>query len=650
MKKIKTIFKIISVLVVYLYTSSNGLLAQNIGINTSGATPDASAILDLNTGNAFTSPNGKGLLIPNVGLSSSSDATTIGTPKYSLLVYNTGTDGLSPAGYYYNANTNSGSATWIQLAATSASTGTGWFSTGNSGTIAFTNYIGTNDAQNLVFKIYGKSSGLINKTKGNTYYGYESGDSSTATGMDNTAMGYQALGSNTSGFDNTAVGYYALSLNNIGVDNTAIGWRALYTNHNGIQNTAIGWNALGNNYNGNYNIAIGEGSMENNYDGEDNTSVGYLALSLNTNASSLTAIGYKAGFHNIVDANMFLGDSAGYENSTGAGETFIGYQAGSANTTGANNVALGYHALLLNTIGFNNTAIGNRAMGANITGNSNTAIGDSAGYSNTGSYNTFLGDSAGINNTAGNNNTFVGYGAGSVAAQAASNNCTYLGYEASAPAAATNNIICLGNTSITHIYAQSAMTVTAYSDRRVKDSIRENVPGLAFITKLHPVTFHYNIHKENQMLGIKGDGDWTGKYDVEKIIQSGFIAQQVDSAAQACGYEFSGVDKPRTPGGLYGLGYTAFVVPLVKSVQELDFKNDSLKQENQVLKTQLENINAKVDSLEKLERIRTISIDKLKAKYEVSQSKDEADIAALKRILKQIQDNNSLAEQIKAEK
>ncbi len=42
--------------------------AQNIGINATGATPNPSTILDLNTGNAFTSPNGKGLLIHNVAL------------------------------------------------------------------------------------------------------------------------------------------------------------------------------------------------------------------------------------------------------------------------------------------------------------------------------------------------------------------------------------------------------------------------------------------------------------------------------------------------------------------------------------------------------------------------------------------------------
>ena len=61
-----------------LSVMSLGVHAQNIGINTTGGSPNASAILDLNTWNTFTSPNGKGLLIPNVSLSSTGDQVTCG--------------------------------------------------------------------------------------------------------------------------------------------------------------------------------------------------------------------------------------------------------------------------------------------------------------------------------------------------------------------------------------------------------------------------------------------------------------------------------------------------------------------------------------------------------------------------------------------
>jgi hypothetical protein len=75
-------------------------------------------------------------------------------------------------------------------------------------------------------------------------------------------------------------------------------------------------------------------------------------------------------------------------------------------------------------------------------------------------------------------------------------------------------------------------------------------------------------------LGIKSKLDWEGKYDIEKIKFTGFIAQEVDASAQKIGYNFSGIDKSGT---LIGLRYSEFVVPIVKSVQELDNENKALK-------------------------------------------------------------------------
>ena len=78
---------------------------QNAGINSTGAAPQASTILNLNTGNTFTSPNGKGVLFPNVALTGTANITTIGSPLTSLFVYNTVTSGVAPnnviPGYYY---------------------------------------------------------------------------------------------------------------------------------------------------------------------------------------------------------------------------------------------------------------------------------------------------------------------------------------------------------------------------------------------------------------------------------------------------------------------------------------------------------------------------------------------------------------------
>jgi hypothetical protein len=75
-----------------------GLYAQNVAINSTGASPKASAMLDISSAN-------KGLLLPRVTLTGTGDVSTIPLPDTSLLVYNTATAGTAPAnvvpGYYF---------------------------------------------------------------------------------------------------------------------------------------------------------------------------------------------------------------------------------------------------------------------------------------------------------------------------------------------------------------------------------------------------------------------------------------------------------------------------------------------------------------------------------------------------------------------
>jgi hypothetical protein len=65
-----------------------------VGIGPNNFTPNASAGLEV----SFTN---KGVLLPRIALTSATDVTTIPSPATSLLVYNTGTGGLTPAGFYY---------------------------------------------------------------------------------------------------------------------------------------------------------------------------------------------------------------------------------------------------------------------------------------------------------------------------------------------------------------------------------------------------------------------------------------------------------------------------------------------------------------------------------------------------------------------
>ncbi|HXO74206.1 MAG TPA: hypothetical protein VN824_03225, partial [Puia sp.] len=75
--------------------------------------------------------------------------------------------------------------------------------------------------------------------------------------------------------------------------------------------------------------------------------------------------------------------------------------------------------------------------------------------------------------------------------------------------------------------------------------------------------------------------------EASAIRRSGFIAQEVEKAAQSSGYSFSGIVKPNTAQDHYSLSYESFVVPLVKAVQEQQAQIESLQKQIDELKTLL---------------------------------------------------------------
>ena len=118
----------------------NQLNAQNIGINTDGTDPDASALLDIKSTSA-------GLLIPRVSLQSLDDETTITNPANSLLVFNINANIGLGKGFYYNDGT-SGVPVWVPLLNKNNS----WLTTGNTGTTPGTHFLGTTDENELYIK------------------------------------------------------------------------------------------------------------------------------------------------------------------------------------------------------------------------------------------------------------------------------------------------------------------------------------------------------------------------------------------------------------------------------------------------------------------------------------------------------------------
>ncbi len=488
------------------------------------------------------------------------------------------------------------------------------------------NFLGTIGNYPIIFKVNNTLSGFTgNSDNTNVSFGYESLLNPGLTNTYNTAVGHRALRNSADGNGhNTAIGAYTLHSNTTGSYNTAIGDEALRSNLGGSDNIANGHHALYNNTTGNDNIAIGSDVLYNNITGSYNTAIGREALH--------------------------------------------------SNSEGSDNIANGRNALYNNTTGNNNIAIGSNVLYNNTTGSYNTAIGISAG---------------------------VGFKNADVI-----NNSTAIGFQA--PITASNQVR-IGNSTVTSI--GGSVSWSNLSDGRATKNIRNDVPGLAFINSLQPVTYNMDLNALDELtsggkrslaqmqvgetlggnriifdtsknLGknryfrssyiINGENgwkvafryftsgsstwgtlchhiqihlldpsdasiefiyysnvwalgasnerrewewvkseitvplafgkitsmveDWPGFFSIstewnlndgwvappesqapdntqqqareakEMQVQTGFVAQDVETAAQSAGYDFSGVDVDKKT-GLYSLRYAEFVVPLVKAVQ-----------------------------------------------------------------------------------
>jgi hypothetical protein len=159
------------------------------------------------------------------------------------------------------------------------------------------------------------------------------------------------------------------------------------------------------------NTTLGAGALASNVSGQDITAIGKDALTYNTTGSYNTAYGSIALTSNTSGSfNMASGFGALANNTTGGSNTASGCEALLYNTTGSYNTANGYKALFNNTIGGSNTAIGRMALLNNTSGSNNTANGYQAIYSNTtGNFNTVNGYQALYSNTIGNQNCAIGY-------------------------------------------------------------------------------------------------------------------------------------------------------------------------------------------------------------------------------------------------
>lgn len=318
-----------------------------IGITTPGATFDVTA-----TNPTGPSTNVDGILIPRISRQRAQVMT--GTPTSTLVYIDDVVSGtasgttvnVTSVGFYFFNGT-----IWERIA---AGVSTDWSLIGNSRTNATTNFLGTTDDVDVIFRRNNLRAGRL--------------------GLNNTSFGLNSLNPATTGIRNTAIGANVLNANTTGTLNTGVGENTLFSNTTGSENVAIGVGNLFSNTTGNQNTSLGRNAMTTNSTGSSNTALGYLALRANTTGNFNTSVGRAS----------LLANTTGIEN------TSVGVNSLTVNTIGISNTAIGVQSSRDNTTGSNNTAIGYQSLFSNSTGSNNVAIGNQAGFSETGSNRLYI--------------------------------------------------------------------------------------------------------------------------------------------------------------------------------------------------------------------------------------------------------------------
>ncbi len=366
----------------------SGIHAQ-VAINETGASPDASAILDISSAD-------KGLLIPRV---TTTQRNGINSPQGGLLIYDTDNES-----FWYYDNTQSG---WVELIVDGA------------------------------MGLDGLSDGKSDNTS--VFVGYQAGNFDNGSNY-NSSLGVYSLKSNTSGAHNTTIGSYGMYNNTTGSRNTAIGRRANYYNQEGNNNTIIGyWAGMGSTtHNKSGNIFVGYmagynetgdnklyiqnsssstpligGDFSTNeiyFNGQikitgGSPGVGKVLTSDADGIASWEAISAASEINGLSDgitdvSNLFLGSFTGTQDDGDNRNTGVGINSLNWNVGGLHNTALGYKSSFRNTSGSSNTSVGNNALYFNTVKSDLVAVGDSALFNN--------GNNASSSNQEGNNNTAVG--------------------------------------------------------------------------------------------------------------------------------------------------------------------------------------------------------------------------------------------------
>ena len=477
-------------------------------------------------------------------------------------------DGNEAAGRIMVSDAN-GTASWEDVSVAS-----GWGLIGNTGTNPSTNFIGTTDNQDVIFKRNNRLAGRIGNgvSQLRTSFG-DNAASSLTSGTSISAFGVNALEENTTGGQNNAFGSAALRFNTSGTGNSAFGNSALIANISGNANAAFGTQALQSNR-ASMNAAVGYQALENNTTGSGNTALGHMALTGNVDGSFNTAIGKGAGVLSTSNPSnaTAIGAFARVDTSN---SLVLGSIIGVNGATSSVNVGIGTASPA------RRLHVSNGASGG--TSNANTGI---LLESDVNVYQHFLTPNSresGLlfgSNTASihggiifdNSDEDISFRTGGNTTRMTLINSGYLGIGTATPAGQLELSLDEGRKP-----ASSTWTIT--SDARLKNVTGDYHKGLTEIIALKPIRYNY-----------KNTDKRTFEQDVLNKEAYGFLAQEVQTVFP----EAVGVDDD----GYLNFNLHPILIASINAFKELNTKYEEVKSENEALKDKLNALLVRVEALE----------------------------------------------------
>jgi len=374
----------------------------------------------------------------------------------------------------------------------------------------------------------------------------------------------------------------------VGGDSTKIGTGSTtmglgggkYTDFN-PDNIFIGLNTGNSEFPGSGNVFIGNDVGTNASNSFYSTFIGAYAGANATGGFRNTFVGYGCGQYNLDGYNnTFYGDYSGRNNSTGYYNNFFGKDSGCNNTTGHSNSAFGYGAGYgANGAGYNyNSIFGTHAARLLTTGSSNVIMGYYTAYRSTsGSNNVYIGEKSGYENQTGTGNVFLGYNAGYNETGSdrlyIDNSDTiypliYGKFDVSRMVVIDGTATDNPNNRKLFVYGEAGGTSAWYndSDKRLKKNIETIDSALDKVMKLRGVSF-----------------EWNGSERYQKGKSIGFIAQEaIEVVPELVDYN--------EENDSYGMQYAPVTALLVQAVKEQNDEITELKEINEKLMRELDEI------------------------------------------------------------